>query len=126
MLLRYLTSILQLLLYARARKTATYEPQASNMTVIFISYARHFLTFRLCQIYCITELQKVTLQKDKTILDSIPESGPIVRQRREPYLHLSSEVTNYLPQTPLTVEHLRLPQFCTQESLTIQENFYGS
>ncbi|KZS08191.1 Uncharacterized protein APZ42_027906 [Daphnia magna] len=42
----------------------------------------------------ITELQNVTPQKDKTILDTIPDFGPTVRHREERYLHntLSREV----------------------------------
>ncbi|KZR96668.1 Uncharacterized protein APZ42_008869, partial [Daphnia magna] len=65
-LLRHLTSILQVKLHAQVKKTTQSEAQASVLTSIFISHARQFLIFRLSQIYCITELQGVTPQKHET------------------------------------------------------------
>ncbi|KAK4007305.1 hypothetical protein OUZ56_012465 [Daphnia magna] len=64
-LLKYLTAILEVKLTIRAKKTKKTEQHASELTAIFTTYARQFLTFLFGQIYNITDLRKLTQTKNK-------------------------------------------------------------
>ncbi|KAK4006680.1 hypothetical protein OUZ56_011838 [Daphnia magna] len=56
----------------RAKTTKKTEQQAFELTAIFTTYARHFLTFLFGQIYNITDLRKLTQTKNKNFCAILP------------------------------------------------------
>ncbi|KZR97576.1 Uncharacterized protein APZ42_007464 [Daphnia magna] len=103
-LLKYLTAILEVKLSIRAKKTKKTEQQASELTAIFTTHARQFLTFLFGQIYNITDLTKLTQTKNKIVCTIFPNLRITGSDVRQPTSHLILELKEF----SLHLEHLLL------------------